>query len=185
MIRYFRVFGLLAVAAVSACGAEILLGDVWRAGAADEFAAAAGGRDMRTLIIGNPFTEAKATVDAAITDAMQGHNYGPPTNFTTRPGPSAAKNYRITILFNPPPAIGPNSMCGETDALSAEDRGERLRLLAVFCSHGDPMSYVYGSTAAANSAADPAVRHLMASVTRELVPPSDHLLPGSPPLPGF
>lgn len=184
MTKYFKILAFSALVAVNACGAEIVLGDVWRAGAPGEFAAAAGGRDMRTLIVGNPFEETKSAVDAAITDAMQGHNHGPTTNFTTVPGLSAAENYRITILFNPPPTIGPNSMCGDTDGLIPESRGERLRLLIVFCSHGDPMSYVYGSTAAAKSATDPAVRHLMASVTRELVPPSDHLLPGSPPLPG-
>ncbi len=173
MNKHLKSLSLISIFALSACSTEILLGDVWRSGAPSEFAAAAGGRDMTTLIIGNPFEQAKDTVDSAITDAMQGHNNGPPTNFTTRPGPSAAKNYRITIVFNPPPAVGPNSLCGDTSAVRGEDTGARLRLLAVFCSHGDPMSFAYGSTVAARSVDDPAVRRLMAKLTREMVPAVD------------
>ena len=182
MYKKFSVLSLISVAALSACGAEILMGDVWRSGAPSEFAAAAGGRDMTTLIIGNPFDQAKDAVNIAITDAMLGHNYGPPTHFTTRPGPSAAKNYSITILFNPPPAIGPNALCGDTAGISAEETGTRLRLIAVFCSHGEPMSFAYGSTVAARSVMDPVVSSLMAKVTREIVPAVDPITvsPGRP-----
>jgi hypothetical protein len=41
------------------------------------------------------------------------------------------------------------------------------------------MSYVYASTVDAPSVDDQVVRHLMVSVTRELVPPVDPLLPGT------
>ena len=169
---------LVAALVVAACTAETIMGDIYRVGVPSEFAYAGGGRDLTTVIVGNPFYRPKDEVETAITDAMQGQHPGPLTHFTTRPGDSARPNYRITIVFNPPINLDVQDLCGDVTSLRSEGRGENLRMLAAFCSHGDVMSYAYGSTRAATSPKDAAVRSLVANVLNELIPVADPLNKG-------
>ena len=164
-----------ALLLLGGCNGEIIMGDIYLAGVPSEFAYAAGGRDLTTVIIGNPFDQPKQQVDVAITDAMQDHHSGPPTRFTTRPGDTALPAYRITLMFNPPIALDVDALCGDVSGLRSEGAGGRLRLLTVFCSHGDVMSYVYASTTAAPSPRDPAVRSVVGNVMWELIPARDPL----------
>jgi hypothetical protein len=160
-----------------------MMGDIYRAGVLDEFAYAGGGRDLETVIVGNPFDAPKDEVDRAITDAMRNHHPGPSTNFTTRPDDSARPNYRITIVFNPPDNLSVHDLCGDVSGVRSEEPGASLRLVSIFCSHGDVMSYVYASTRAASTPRDPAVASVVANMMRELIPPVDPHATGANDLP--
>ena len=48
-----------------------------------EFVLASGGRDTIVVVRGNPFGMDQMAFEKAVTDAMQGQNSGPRTNFTT------------------------------------------------------------------------------------------------------
>lgn len=173
MIAVVRPAVVCAALLLGACVLETLSGHIYRVGAVHEFAYAAGGRDFKTIIIGNPFSQPKDQVDAAVTGAMQGNHPGPRTHFTTQPNDTAAPGYRITIMFNPPTAVDADDLCGDVSGLSAESASARLRMLAAFCSHGDVMSYVYASNATAVSPSHPTVRRMVANVMYELIPAID------------
>src|SRR5438552_3662173 len=79
---------------------------------AQEFGYAAGGRDLRADVQGNPFAMPQNEFNAVVTDAMQGAHFGQPTNFTTTPGDSAREGYRVRLLFNGPDAGNGWILCG-------------------------------------------------------------------------
>jgi hypothetical protein len=160
---------------LAACGGEIISGDVVRAGAPDDFSAAAATGEMATVIVGNPFAEPATRVEAAIVGAMQGHHPRARLRFTTRPGPAALPDHRIVVMFDPPRALVPRALCADVGGLRPAAAGPRLRLLAVFCAEGEVVSFVDASTAAAETADHPAVRRLIANVMEELILETDPL----------
>lgn len=175
MIRH-RCLGFLLVSllALPGCGNEMISGTIYRAGAADHFAAS-GGRDLKTVIIGNPFPEPKSQADAAIVAAMQGHHPGPATRFTTTPGSSSIDVYRIAILFNPPRSTRPADICGDGSNLVSETTGD-IRLMAAFCADDLPITAVDAVLMSrSGSADDPVMRRFIANVMRELIPAEDPL----------
>jgi hypothetical protein len=90
---------------------------------AGEFGYAAGGRDLRVIIVGNPFGGDQAAFGRVVTDAMQGRNLGPQTNFTTTPGPSAREIYRVVMVFDPPNGLSADTTCqSDPAALSSTAR---------------------------------------------------------------
>ncbi len=175
MIRpLFQTVALVSALVLPACGGDVISGAIHRAGASDHFAAS-GGRDLKTVIIGNPFKQSKEQADAAIVAAMQGHHPGPRTRFTTTPGPSAIGVYRITIMFDPPRTADAADLCsGQAGAATAAAQG--FRLLAAFCADEWPLTSVDALVGSRFESADhPAVHRLIAEVMRELIPAEDPL----------
>jgi hypothetical protein len=108
-----------------------------------QFAYAAGGRDLKADIQGNPFAMPKEEFDATVTDAMQGAHFGQPTNFTTTPGDSAREGYRVRLLFNGPGASSGRIVCaGEPAIVGSSPESGNVRLLAAFCNGDYPLSYL-------------------------------------------
>jgi hypothetical protein len=175
VIRHLQSIAILAsLLIVTACDGAIISGTIHRAGAVDHFAAS-GGRDLKTVIIGNPFAQPKAQVDAAIIAAMQGHHSGPRTRFTATPGATAIQIYRIAILFDPPPTTDSAAVCRGSDRPAPVNDGT-LRLLAAFCV--DDLALTSVDAIVPNrvkSADDPLVSKLIANVMRELIPTEDPL----------
>ena len=163
-----------ATALLGACSLPISQGHVYQTGVPNTFAYAAGGRDLTTIVVGNPFKQPKAEVDKAVTDAMQGHNQGPTTHFTTTPSDSARAGYRGVVFFNPP--INLNSACDPISALStgagAATDG-RLTTTFAFCSKETLLSEVNGSIPATADPQDTNFRQLLAQMTRTLEPNED------------
>ena len=166
-------FVLLALLGACAGNVAMVQGDVYRPGVPGEFAYAAGGRDLATVVIGNPFSVSKETLDGAVTDAMQGHHSGPPTNFTTRPSASARRQFRMVIMFNPPRSLAGGALCGETGASRPAESDGRLRLIVAFCQRELILSEARGVGPAPDSPGDAAFRRLIAAATREVVPDID------------
>ena len=174
MIGIRDCMGLALVCALLAgCGAPTTMSRVHTAGVPSLFAYAAGDRDMQTVIVGNPFSVPKAEVEKAITDAMQGNHYGPPTRFTTEPSPNARAGYRIVIMFDPPRTLHNRVVCGKTEGLPADPDGERLRLLTAFCTQDTLRSEVMATMVPAASPHAPELRDLVAASMWQLIPAID------------
>lgn len=139
-----------------------------------EFSYAAGGRDLTTEISGNPFGMDQATFDQVVTDLMRGRHFGPPTNFTTTPGPSAREPYHVVLAFNPEGALTHQALCLRrrvpTQPLGADGR---MTLQAAFCRGGGMMTGVVGYASGVRSIEDPAFRRMIADTTLSLFPPVD------------
>ena len=174
MVGFHRCMGLAALCALLAgCGAPTTMSRVYGAGVPSLFTYAAGGRDMRTVVVGNPFSAPRTEVEKAITDAMQGNHYGPPTRFTTEPSANARAGYRIVIMFDPPRTLPNRVVCGGTEGLRADPDGERLRLLTAFCTQDTLRSQVVATMAPVASPHAPAFRDLIAASMWDLIPAID------------
>jgi hypothetical protein len=139
-----------------------------------QFAYAAGGRDLAVDIQGNPFAMPKEEFDATVTAAMQGAHFGQPTNFTTSPGDSAREGYRVRLLFNGPGASSGRIVCaGEPAIIGPSPESGTVRLLAAFCGGDYPLSYLSAHVSGIQDAHDPAFRAFMRQVTTNLFPPQN------------
>lgn len=169
------IFATVAVTAIlTACSAPILQGYIHATGVPSTFAYAAGGRDLQTNVIGNPFSRPKADVDLAITDAMQGKNQGPTTHFTTTPSANARTDHRVVVILNPPINLSSEAACGPASSIESGPSADgRLRAKFAFCTKQNILSEVNGSVPATDDPRDPDFRLLLALMTRMLVPDID------------
>ena len=141
---------------------------------AQQFAYAAGGRDLKADIQGNPFAMPKEEFDATVTDAMQGAHFGQPTHFTTTPGDSARPGYRVRLLFNGPAASSGRLVCGgEPAIIGPSSESGNVRLLAAFCNVDYPLSYLSAHVSGIRDAHEPAFRDFMRQVITNLLPPQN------------
>jgi len=141
---------------------------------AQQFAYAAGGRDLRADVQGNPFAMPQDEFDAAVTDSMQGAHFGEPTNFTTTPGDSARDGYRVRLLFKGPSASSGRIVCaGEPAVVGPSRESGNVRLLAAFCNGDYPLSYLSAHVSGIQDARDPAFRDFIRQVTTNLFPPQN------------
>lgn len=126
------------------------------------------GRDTRVLVYGNPFAMDPAAFGRAVTDTMQGANYGRPTNFTTTPGPSAERNLWVVMAFNAD--VGPYALCGD-GPVRTQRRADVLTLTAAWCFDGRQDSLVTAAVGPASGVNDPRFRDLVRQTVLNLFVP--------------
>lgn len=159
---------------VSACASDVRLTqqEISPSYKAGEFAYAGADRDLQVIVVGNPFDGDKATFDKAVTDYMQGNHWGPRTNFTTMPGASARKSYRVVMLFDPPKTLVGMRLCREEpSSLPTEENEGRIVVFAAFCRGGESLTEIKGRIEGASGPGDPVFGDLVAQVTNALFPP--------------
>ncbi|MCK5274808.1 MAG: hypothetical protein KAR37_09195 [Alphaproteobacteria bacterium] len=182
-IRHCLLAAALVVAACAAGGVRLTQQEIAPTYSPGEFAYAGAGRDMRVVVVGNPFGGDRAAFESAVTDAMQGRHWGQRTNFTTTPGPSAYARYRVVLLFDPPRSLNGARLCREDpSALPSESTGEGIVLFAAFCRGKRTRTEIKGLILSAAGPDDPAFRELVGQVTNGLFPPDRGIdrEPGSP-----
>lgn len=140
-----------------------------------DFAYGGAGRDLTTVILGNPFPNvSQADFDRAVTDRMQGAHFGPATHFTTTPDESARPVYRVHMLWNGPLSANGNRLCDGTplEGGGAAPDG-RVRLVAAFCRSDRAATYLVGSIGDVTGPDDPRFLRFVQQVTMQLFPPRD------------
>ncbi len=181
-----RGMAIALLAGLMACGTTVTSRNVESAGARDLFTGAAGGRDLAVTVVGNPFAVGDNVLAAAVIDAMQGNNVGPPTRFTTRASANAEPGFRVVVAFNPRPSVPDYRLCyDDAPAPPTRPPGENLDVVMAFCGSPWLRSAFCGATgwcrkttlisavaARAPMAApgDEAFRRLLAGMTAELIP---------------
>jgi hypothetical protein len=183
MPRTVQAFSIVALLALAACSGSTGFGGAGRidytrvdtAYSRADFAYAGSGRDMATDILGNPFPGVtQAAFDSAVTTAMHGAHFGPPTNFTTTPGESARPAYRVRLLWNGPLSANGNALCTDDPVQGGGgEPGGKARLVAAFCNSGDASTYVVGSVDGVSGPDDPRFVGFVRQVTLKLFPPRD------------
>jgi len=174
MLQRIILTGVILVA-LAACGDQVVrvrgqtMSGSYNAG---DFGYAAGGRDLRVVIVGNPFGGDQAAFERAVTDAMQGRNHGQETNFTTSPGPSARAEYRAVMVFNPSNNLVGGTVCQRdpTSLPTAAGEGTAVALVAVFCLSEQSLTQVRGDIDAAVGPDDPNFAELVGQSTQALFP---------------
>ena len=154
---------------------------------------AAGGRDLRVVVKGNPFAGAganEAEVANSVVDAMQGLPGWIVTNFTLEPDDSARELYRVVWLVGVPANTSLYAICGASPGLfgygaaTVENEievppGAGNNVMAAFCRRGQMMSYMVASLGDIGSTEDPRFRSLVRVATRVLFPQRDPNIDGS------
>lgn len=140
------------------------------------FAYGAAGRDLTTVVMGNPFQVPKPALDKAVTDIMQVSNpYYPQTHFTTTPSANARRDYRVVTMFDPPLSLNPVRLCADPASLPRPVAGDGKRLMAIsaFCVKDRAHSVVEASVPRAASPEDPRFHDLINRTTVALFPAQD------------
>ena len=123
-------------------------------------------RDTWVVVYGNPFAMASADFGKAVTDRMQGANFGRPTHFTTTPGKSAERNLRVVMAFNAEADIF--GLCSGKVGIKPPESA--LRLTAAWCFGDRRDSLVEAEVNGANGVNDPRFRALIQETVLNLFP---------------
>jgi hypothetical protein len=131
----------------------------------------AGGRDLKTDVLGNPFAVDQTAFAENVANNLQGVNPGPDINFTTTPAPTARAPYFVRLVFNGPTSSTGERLCGGAPevAPAASPTGE-VHVIGAFCRGDQPMTYVAARNGGITSMEDPAFRSLVRAVGVQLFP---------------
>jgi hypothetical protein len=124
-------------------------------------------RDTLVEVQGNPFNMDAGVFAKAVTDHMQGGNFGRPTNFTTTPGASAEPNMRVVMAFNT--SADSEALC--TANYRPQTAGAAVSLKAAWCLENRVDSWVDATLAGVTSTQDPKFHDLIDEVVMNLFPP--------------
>jgi hypothetical protein len=139
-----------------------------------DIAYAGGPGELWTEVAGNPFFGTKADFDQMVTQSMYGAHFGPPTKFTTTPGPNARRIFHVRLLFNGT-ATDQGAICnGPPQAIPGAPSGS-IVLYAAFCQGNDALSFLRAAGDFSGSN-DPAFTDFMHDVTMKLFPPQNNEL---------
>ena len=125
-----------------------------------DIAYAGGPGELWTEVAGNPFSTGQADFDQAVTRAMYGAHFGPPTKFTTTPGPTARRVFHVRLVF--------------AGLLVLAVMG--IVLYAAFCQEGESLSFLRAAGDGFSGPNDPEFTDFMRQVTMKLFPPQNNEL---------
>ncbi len=159
----------------SPLAAQTMRDQMWGGYDPQEIHGAHGGRQLPTVVTGNPFAVPDAEFVRAITEAMS-----PSAAVASRDQETAARApLRVLMLFNAntytgdrlcdrskPLAVAPPSSGGQGSG------GGRMDLVATFCRGDSPMTQVITSLNIAGPD-DPRLKNMMQQVTASLFPPNN------------
>ena len=169
----WRGLALGGLAFLGACGAVISQAHHHGTNVPSRFQHASAGRDLTTVIVGNPFSVPKQTLERIVTDAMQEHYFGAVTHFTTTPGANARRKFRIVMMFDPPVGMAGDALCGKVADLPPARADGRLRLLTAFCAGDYLESEVAASIPRVGAPDAPKFNGLIGAAMRDLLPDRD------------
>ncbi len=138
-----------------------------------EFVLASGGRDTIVVVRGAPFELDQKAFEKAVTDAMQGQNSGPKTNFTTAPTENAKKEFRVVILFNGSQTVLADNLCKAPEKYGSRNGAKGLHMTAAYCWEDESLTEVDGWAGAVSGADSPAFASLIGQATLDLFPVTD------------
>ncbi|MCH9053855.1 MAG: hypothetical protein IIA72_22850 [Proteobacteria bacterium] len=141
-----------------------------------EFVLASGGRDTIVVVRGNPFEMDQKAFEKAVTDAMQGQNFGPRTNFTTAPTENAKKEFKVVILFNGSQTVLADNLCKAPEKYGSQKDAKGLHVIATYCWEDESLTEVDGWAGAVAGADSAVFAGLIGQTTLELFPTSNEHL---------
>lgn len=151
-------------------------------GTPEIFRYAASGRDLETIVLGNPTSAPKSKLERAVLSAVQGVPFGPDTNFTTIPSSNARPGYRLVILISGDSWLSGAKACNkaettinpttQAEAVSFDAEGQ-VKLQAAFCYRDRVLSEARVKMREIASPEDPALRNAVRQAVLALLPQRD------------
>ena len=112
----------------------------------------AGGRDLRLMVVGNPFPMPDDVFGRVVEADLQVPLVRQPTHPTLTPDASAQPNYALILLFSPALALSGDDLCrGRFEHGAFGGNGEdsvNVRVLGAFCVSGRAVTEGVGQTQA-------------------------------------
>lgn len=136
---------LLSGALVAGCSANTprTTSEVWPLYRPADFAHTSGGRDTYVVLRGNPLALEPAQFEQLVLGNMQGQNWGPRTNFTTKPTDYDASR-KVVMLFNGPPVNG-GDLCRNPGAIPFRTGPQtELHVVAAYCRYDQFLTMAQG-----------------------------------------
>jgi len=173
---------LLSLATACAGGTATHSVSLRHTGTPEIFRYAAGGRDLETVVLGNPTGAPQHAFESAVVAAMQGAPFGPQTRFTTEPSASARPGYRVVMLFDGRSELSGAAACRRAEsaktgsAAAGQTTGEgagTVKLQAAFCYRERVLSEARVDTGAVAAAQDPALQNAVRQAVLALFPQRD------------
>jgi len=134
------------------------------------YAYGASERDLKLVVVGNPFSQPANQVGEALASEMDAAQVGPGTHFTPNPGPSAREGFRVVLAFNG--ADGEHELCGAAADAKTLPPSSNVHVTAALCEQGRLLTSVEGQVADVSGVNDPRVSSLMKQVALGLFPNS-------------
>ncbi|HZT19513.1 MAG TPA: hypothetical protein VFA23_08930 [Dongiaceae bacterium] len=141
-----------------------------------DVAIAGGSGELLTQILGNPFNVPQQQFDRAVTDAMYGAHFGPPTRFTTTPVGSFQRRFAVRLVFDSAVPMNINTICVAPPEQPAPRRGPAtgsVSLSAAFCQEGRTLTYLEAGGSGYTGPGDPRFVQFIRYVTSSLFSPSN------------
>ena len=136
---------------------------------------AGGSGQLLTQILGNPFNVDQEQFDKAVTDAMYGAHFGPPTHFTSAPLGSFKRIFYVRLGFGGANPLSINTICTIPPASpqrNATANGS-VSLSAAFCQEGRVLTYLEAGGTGYTGPNDPRFAEFIKNVTFKLFPPNN------------
>jgi hypothetical protein len=140
-----------------------------------DIAMAGGSGQLLTQVLGNPFNVDQEQFDKAVTDAMYGAHFGPPTHFTTAPLGSFKRIFYVRLGFGGANPLSINTICTIPPASpqrNATANGS-VSLSAAFCQEGRVLTYLEAGGTGYTGPNDPRFAEFIKNVTFKLFPPNN------------
>jgi hypothetical protein len=140
-----------------------------------DISVAGGSGQLLTQILGNPFNVDQEQFDKAVTDAMYGAHFGPPTHFTTTPAGSFKRIFYLRLGFGGPNPLSINTICTIPPAppeRKATANGS-VSLSAAFCQESRVLTYLEAGGTGYTGPNDARFAAFIKNVTFKLFPPSN------------
>lgn len=159
---------LPAILALAACsGDRVVVSDIGLRYSRAELGRAADGRDLRTVVQGNPF--GAPGFAEAVAGIMTRTGIGVRTRFATAPGPTALPDYFVSVVVNPQPDANPFDLCRQAPFTTAPAK-RPIVVRAAFCITGGEATAVTGYLDDATGPDDPGFVSLVQNLTLRLFP---------------
>ena len=140
-----------------------------------EFGVAAGRRDLRTVVHGDPFGMGEERFAEVAVAALNRHEPWPqPTNFALEPDESANPAYRVVLVFDEP-GVSIIRLCQDplSSVAPAAANDDTLHVAAAFCLRQGELTALKGRVSGVETVDDPGFHSLLGQVVIALFPPSD------------
>ena len=134
---------------------------------------AGGSGQLLTQVLGNPFNVDQDEFDKAVTAAMYGAHFGPPTHFTVAPEGSFKRIFYVRLGFGGSYPLSITTICTippSPPARNALSNGS-VSLSAAFCQEGRVLTYLEASGSSFTGPNDPRFVAFMRNVTFNLFAP--------------
>ncbi|MDR6770491.1 hypothetical protein [Azospirillum sp. BE72] len=161
---------LLGASVLAACSNErVVASEPAPAYTRSEVSYAAGNRDLRVVLHGDPFGLPPERFAEKVLPHMQNRVSGVKTNLTTTPNETARRDYKVVLAFNVAENMLNSSLC--TDGpIPTSPPGGPIVVQGAFCRSGGALTSATGWLDRPQGPDDPDFRSLISDMTFTLFP---------------